>query len=64
MDMAGMRAREAALLTSYGWVEEDAGIARIPIERALELAAEGKAAPKPDAGASTDGGDAPDGGTP
>ena len=35
-----MRAREDALSNSYRWVNEDAGIARIPINRAIELLAE------------------------
>lgn len=37
-------------LHGYGWVDKDAGIARIPIERAMELTANGvkpAAAPKP-----------------
>jgi hypothetical protein len=35
-----MRAREDAVLTTYGWVDRSAGVARIPIERAMELLAE------------------------
>jgi hypothetical protein len=31
------RARENAALLSYGWVDRSAGIARIPIDRAMEL---------------------------
>ena len=31
------RAREDAVLESYGWVDRNAGIARIPIDRAMEL---------------------------
>jgi hypothetical protein len=31
---------EAAILQSYGWVDQEAGIARIPIDRAMELLAE------------------------
>lgn len=31
------RARENAVLSSYGWVDRGAGIARIPIDRAMEL---------------------------
>jgi hypothetical protein len=31
------RAREDAVLTSYGWVDRSAGVARIPIDRAMEL---------------------------
>jgi hypothetical protein len=32
--------REARLLEHYGWVDRDAGIARIPVERAMEILAE------------------------
>ena len=44
-DLADFRAREEAILTSYGWVNRPAGIVRIPIERAIELLA--KEAPTP-----------------
>jgi hypothetical protein len=33
------RAQEDALLTSWGWVDKNAGVARIPIDRAMELLA-------------------------
>lgn len=39
-DMATLRAREAELLTTYGWVNREAGIVRIPIDQAIELLAE------------------------
>ncbi|HXI03463.1 MAG TPA: hypothetical protein VNI57_09840 [Candidatus Saccharimonadales bacterium] len=39
-DLADMRAEEDAVLDSYGWVDEKAGIARVPIERAVEMVAE------------------------
>ena len=39
-DLAVYRAREQAILESYAWVDRDAGIARIPIARAIELLAE------------------------
>ncbi len=32
-----MQAREEAALTTYGWVDRGAGVARIPIDRAMEL---------------------------
>jgi hypothetical protein len=32
-----VQAREDAVLTSYGWVDPKAGVARIPIDRAMEL---------------------------
>jgi hypothetical protein len=39
-DMRQMRAAEMAALHSYGWVDRQAGIVRIPIDRAIELLAE------------------------
>lgn len=42
------RAREDAILRSYGWVDSNVEIARIPIERAMELLVQrGLPAPKP-----------------
>lgn len=38
-ELRAYRAQEQALLTSYGWVDRDNAIARIPIERAMELVA-------------------------
>lgn len=32
-----MQAEENAALKSYGWVDRDAGIVRVPIERAMEI---------------------------
>jgi hypothetical protein len=37
--LAEFRAQEEALLTSYGWVEKDKGIARIPIDEAIRIVA-------------------------
>jgi len=37
-DMAGMRAGEVERLNSYGWVDKQHGIVRIPIEEAKKLA--------------------------
>lgn len=34
-----LRAEHRRILTSYGWVDQEAGIARIPIDRAIELVA-------------------------
>jgi hypothetical protein len=31
-----LRAREAEVLNSYGWVDQQQGIVRIPIDRAME----------------------------
>jgi hypothetical protein len=39
-DWRGMLAAEMATLHSYGWVDPQAGIVRIPIERAIEILAE------------------------
>ena len=36
-DLQAFRAREEAELSSYGWVSKTAGVARIPIERAMKL---------------------------
>jgi hypothetical protein len=36
-DLATLRAREEAELTQYGWIDKQAGVVRIPIERAMEL---------------------------
>jgi hypothetical protein len=38
--LADFRAQEDALLKSYGWVEKDKGIVRIPIEQAMRIVAE------------------------
>lgn len=36
-DLRDYLARENRLLTSYGWVDRNAEVARIPIERAMEI---------------------------
>ncbi len=38
-ELAAQRARERELLDTYGWVDRENRIARIPIERAMELLA-------------------------
>lgn len=40
-DIAAFRAEKQRLLSTYGWVDRAHGIAHIPIERAMELAAHG-----------------------
>jgi hypothetical protein len=35
-----LRAEEEAILTTYGWVDKKAGLARIPIDRAITILAE------------------------
>ena len=39
-DLERLRARDARRLSTYGWVDRDAAIARIPIDRAMALLAE------------------------
>jgi hypothetical protein len=39
-DLAAYVAREEAILDSYAWIDRKAGIARIPIDRAIEMLAE------------------------
>jgi hypothetical protein len=34
-----LRAQEAKQVTSYGWVDQKAGVVRLPIDRAMELTA-------------------------
>jgi hypothetical protein len=36
-----LRVQQQKQLAGYGWVDRDAGVARIPIERAMDLRAEG-----------------------
>lgn len=36
-DLEGMRADEQKVLETYGWVDKDGKVARIPIERAIDL---------------------------
>jgi hypothetical protein len=38
--LAEFRRQEDALLGSYGWVEKDKGLARIPIDQAMRIVAE------------------------
>jgi hypothetical protein len=40
-----LRERERQVLTEYAWVDPNAGIARIPIKRAIEILAEGGTLP-------------------
>lgn len=39
-DLAAMRAAEEKVLETYGWVDKERKIVRIPIDRAMELLAE------------------------
>ncbi|MCB0165785.1 MAG: hypothetical protein KDI79_16255 [Anaerolineae bacterium] len=38
-DLSAMHQREDAILESYGWVDEEQGIVRIPIDRAIDVLA-------------------------
>jgi hypothetical protein len=35
--LAELRAKEKAAVTSYGWVDQNAGIVRIPVEEAVKI---------------------------
>ena len=39
-DLADLRAKEDEWLASYGWVDKNAGVVRIPIEKAMKLTLE------------------------
>lgn len=38
-DLKDLRRAESAILDSYGWVDKNAGVVRIPVARAIELLA-------------------------
>ncbi|SPE29583.1 quinol:cytochrome c oxidoreductase, cytoplasmic subunit [Candidatus Sulfopaludibacter sp. SbA6] len=40
LDLKAIRAAEDQLLTSYGWVDREKGVVRIPIARAIDLLAQ------------------------
>jgi hypothetical protein len=44
-DLKSLQATEQEVLTTYAWVSKEAGIARIPIERAMQLVLERGLAP-------------------
>jgi hypothetical protein len=39
-DLAKLRADEDSLLATYGWIDRNAGVVRIPIDRAMALTAD------------------------
>ena len=39
VDLRELRARDEAQLSGYAWIDRDAGLVRIPIERAIDLVA-------------------------
>ncbi len=36
-DLSDLRAQEDQILTTYGWVDKNAGVVRIPIDQAMKL---------------------------
>lgn len=46
-DLQALQQAEEAILGSYGWIDREAGIVRIPIERAMELLVERKYSLRP-----------------
>jgi hypothetical protein len=40
LDMKALEALEQEILGSYGWIDREAGVVHIPIERAMDLLAE------------------------
>jgi hypothetical protein len=40
IDLATLRARERKILDTYGWVNREKNLARVPIDRALEIVAQ------------------------
>lgn len=62
-DLSQMQAAEDARLRSYGWVDRQSGVVRIPIERAMKLIAErGLPVPQKQTASATKGeGNAADG---
>ena len=48
-DIYTLRQGEADRLTTYGWVDKDGGVARIPIDRAMDMLVERGLAVRPDA---------------
>ena len=49
-DIYMLREEEAKRLQSYGWVDKDGGVARIPVDRAMELMLQRGFPTRPDAG--------------
>ena len=55
MDLYELRQGEADRLSSYGWVDKDGGVARIPIDRAMEVILQRGLPIRPDAPGGADG---------
>jgi hypothetical protein len=58
-DLQSFRAKENEILQSYGWVDQNAGVVRIPIDRAMDLLLQRGLPTRPDADSQnfTDKGD-------
>jgi hypothetical protein len=54
-DIYMLREDEANKLKSYGWVDQDGGVARIPVDRAMELMLQRGFPTRPDAATATGG---------
>jgi hypothetical protein len=50
LEINGFRLREEQTLHSYGWVDQEAGVVRIPIDRAMQLIAQRGLSTRPQAG--------------
>jgi hypothetical protein len=58
-DFKAFREREKGVLGSYGWVDKDKGVVRIPVEEAMRLLVErGLPSPAPPSGAAAPAGSA------
>ncbi len=44
-DLAALRTEEDDLLTTYGWIDEGQGLARVPVEVAIQLELEAPSSP-------------------
>src|SRR5580658_3123178 len=56
VELKDLRADEDAILTSYGWIDPDKGIVRIPIDQAIDIVAQKGLPSKPSpAGMDNDG---------
>ncbi|MGH7767145.1 MAG: hypothetical protein ACREQP_06795 [Candidatus Binatia bacterium] len=51
-ELRALREAEDALLNSYGWIDKENGIVRIPVERAMEIMAEKEGVRREATGAS------------
>src|SRR6476661_4607224 len=54
-DLKELRAQEFSYLHSYGWIDEKAGVARLPIDKAKALLLQRGMAVRPEAGDASEG---------